>query len=241
MLYLEKNNLRRSFYLLFATGLFALLLVKDVPRTTDPMIMLWGTILFLGLLNKKKEICAKCLLLFMILFTITETPWEKVSGYQENEQLVREFKELVGRNSSMKLEPASGFTSSWKGIRTAVKQNHLLYEKNNIDFNHHFIHAQWFAMHPVFFKQHDISFKGIHRKYNSYYEYLLDKNTGIIGSKDKATTNQFLVNNLLKMYDEKFAEPGCSHKIKMVDQSEHFTINQIVKVCNSKPLHKNEN
>jgi len=236
MLYLEKNNLRRSFYLFFTMGLFALLLVKDVPRTTDPMIMLWGMILFLGLLNERKEICAKCLLLFMTLFTISETPWEKVRDYQENEQLVHEFKELVGRNSHMKLEPASGFTLSWKGVRTAVKQNHLLYEKDDIDFNHHFIHAQWFAMHPLFFKQHDISHKGIQRKYNSYYEYLLDKNTGIIGSKDKVTMNQFLVNNLLKIYDEKFAEPGCRHKVEMVDQSEHFMINRVVKVCNSSPL-----
>jgi len=232
ILYLEKNNLRRGYYILFTIGFFSLILVKDQQRTTLPVVMLWSMILVLTLLKNHKDTVLKIFLFFVIVHTVMETPWEKVTNYKQNEQLVSEFKNLVKRNGNMKLEPPSGFTASWKLTQTVLEQNHLLYEKDDVDFNHHLVLAQWFTMHPIFFEQHDITFKNTKRKFNTYYEYLLDVNTGIIGSKDRITINPFLAENLLRMYDEKFAvELACHHKIKIVDESEHFIVKQIVKEC----------
>lgn len=232
ILYLEKNNLRRSYYILFAIGFFSLILVKDQQRTTVPLIILWCTILFPALLKNHKENLSKVLLLFLIVYIASVTPWTKVTRYQQNEKLVHEFKDLANRNSHMKLETSSGFSTSWGLTQTVLEQNHLLHEKDGVYYdNDNLVLAQWFVLHPMFFEQHDISFKNIKRKYSTYYEYLLDDNTGVIGSKDKTTINPFLAGNLLRIYDTKFAEKGCHHEVKTLDESEHFLINAIVKVC----------
>lgn len=231
ILYVEKNNFRRGYYILFGIGFFSLILVKDQARTTLPMILLWSTILSFGLLENGKKMIVNILLLFMTIFMVTETSWSKIIDYKQNESLVGEFKKLVDRNGHMKLETPAFFTSSCDLTMVVLEQNHLLYEKGGVYYNNPLILAAWFTMHPIFFKQHDITFKNIKRKYNSYYEYLLDKDTGIIGSPGTTNLDPFLTGNLLRMYDEKFAEPGCRHKIDVADRSEHFIINRIVKVC----------
>lgn len=234
IVFLEKNNFRRSYLILFMLAFFALLLVRDAQRTTFPIIMLWSMILFLEYLKRNKMILLNTLLLSLFIYIMIETPWKKVTNYHQNEQLVREFKDLVNRNN-MKLEIPSGFTSSYELVVTVLKQNHLLQEKNWVDYNHYLLLSGWFTMHPLCLKQHDISFKKVKRKYNTYYEYLLDDKTGIIGSKGTTHINPFLANNLLRMYDEKFTQgTNCLHKVKVVDQSNHFIINQIVKVCEDK-------
>jgi len=70
------------------------------------------------------------------------------------------------------------------------------------------------------------------RKYSSYYEYLIDDHTGIIGSKEKTIIDKFLTKNLLRIYDEKFENNNsCYHKVEIVDQSKNFIISRIVKKC----------
>ena len=234
IVFLEKNNFRRSYLLLFMLAFFALLLVRDAQRTTFPIVILWSMILFLEYYKRNKIILLNSFLLSISIYIIIETPWRKVIDYQQNEQLVKEFKDLAHRNN-MKLEIPSGFTSSYELIVTVLKQNHLLQEKKWVDYNNYLLLSGWFTMHPLCLKQHDISFKKTKRKYNTYYEYLLDSKTGIIGSKNTTHINPFLSNNLLRMYDEKFTQgTDCLHKVKVVDQSNHFIINQIVKVCEQK-------
>ncbi len=232
IIYREKNNLRRGYYILFVMGFFALLLVKDTQRTTFPLMLMWSLLLFFELLEKRKDLAMKGLLFIVLLFVTVKVPWTKVTQYEKNEQLVTEFKDLVNRNN-MKLEISSGFTANWDLTIKVLMQGHLFYEKNWVDYRRHLLLSGWFTMHPLCLEQHDITFKNIKRKYNTYYEYLLDKKTGIIGDlKGKAHIRPFLANNLLRMYDEKFVkEPGCKHKIHIVDHSEHFVISQIVKEC----------
>ncbi len=232
IVYLEKNNLRRGYYILFVIGFLTLFMVKDTQRTTFPLLMMWSVLLFFELSEKRKDSLAKGLLTVLLLFVMIQIPWIKVIHYKQNEQMVSEFKDCMNRNS-MQLEMPVGFTASWKLSTTALMQNHLFQEKDWIEYHHDLLLSGWFTTHPFFFKQHNISFKNIKRKYDSYYEYLLDSNTGIIGDlKGKTHVNPFLSDNLLRMYDEKFAKgSGCYHKIKIVDQSEHFAIRQIVKVC----------
>ena len=138
---------------------------------------------------------------------------------------------LLAKNP-MQLEITSGFASSWELLTTVLKQNHLLDEKNWVDYNDDLLLSGWFTMHPLCLKQHNISFEGVKRKYDRYYDWLLDPHTGFIGSKGETKHIQpFLANNLLRVYDEKLAEPGCHHEVRKVDESKHFVIHQIIKVC----------
>jgi len=232
IIYREKNNLRRAYFILFVISFFTLLLVKDTQRTTFPLMLMWSLLLFFELLEKRENLKMKGLLFVVLLLTVVEIPWSKVTQYEKNEQLVTEFKDLVNRNN-MKLEISSGFTATWDLTIKVLMQGHLFYEKNWVDYRRYLLLSGWFTMHPLCLKQHDITFKNIKRKYNTYYEYLLNKKTGIIGDlKGEAHIRPFLANNLLRMYDEKFVKgSGCHHKIKIVDQSEHFAIRQIVKEC----------
>ena len=232
IVYIEKNNLRRTYYILFALGFLSLILVKDTQRTTFPLMLMWSLLFFFELLEKRKNLEMKGLLFVLLLFVTVEIPWTKVTQYQKNERLVSEFKDLINRNN-MELEISSGFTASWDLTIKVLMQGHLLYEKDWVDYRRYLLLSGWFTMHPLCLKQHDITFKNTKRKYNTYYEYLLDKKTGIIGDlKGKAHINPFLANNLLRMYDEKFVkEPGCNHKVRIVDHTEYFAIRQIVKVC----------
>lgn len=235
IVYLEKNNLRRGYYMLFAIGFITLFIVKDAQRTSFPLMMMWSGLIFLALMEKRKDSVLKGFLLVLLIFVMIEIPWSKITQYQKKEQLVTEFKDLVNRNH-MKLEMPAGFTASWELSAEVLKEGHLLREKDWLDYNRHFLLSGWFTMHPLFFKQHNISFKNVTRKYNSYYEYLIDRNTGIIGDLN-GTKNirPFLTDNLHRMYDEKFTNgSGCYHKVKIVDKSEHFAIRQIVKVCDEK-------
>ena len=83
--------------------------------------------------------------------------------------------------------------------------------------------------HSYFYRTHDISFKEERRKYKTFYEFLIDENTGFIGSK---IGNPAMSSAILKMYDEKYVhEENCHHEIKVLDESEHFSITQIIKKC----------
>jgi len=231
-MYIEKNNIRRGYYFIFMVGFFSLIFVKDVQRTTTPVILLWSMWLFIILQHWHKEFLTKVLLIALTVFIISDTSWIKVINYNKNEILLKEFKTLVERNKNMTLETPSGFFSSWKLTQKMLEQNHLYYEKEGLNYNENLVLAQWFTMHPLFFKQHNITFKDIKRKYRNYYEYLLNENTGTIGSKNKDGFNPFLKNNLLRIYDEKFMmKRKCHHVIKVVDESEHFIIKQMRIEC----------
>jgi len=231
LIVIEKSWARKGYLLLFGVGFEMLLLVKDVGRVTFPILLLWWMILILELLRTKREKLLNLLLPILILFVALQIPWNRLTQYEKNEALVKEFKALLRKNP-MELEITSGFTASWELLTTVLMQNHLLDEKNWVDYNQDLLLSGWFTMHPLCLKQHHISSDGIKRKYDRYYDWLIDPHTGIIGSKGETKhIRPFLADNLMRMYDEKMAEPGCHHEVRKVDESEHFIIHQIVKVC----------
>ena len=231
LIYDEKSNIRRGYFLLFGIGFVLLLLVKDVERVTFPLLLLWWMIVILEFIRNGRNKLLNISIPIVILFVLSQTPWFKLIDYQQNEALVKEFKAILKKNK-MQLEISSGFTASWDYLTTVLKQNHLMDEKNWVDYNNDLLLSGWFTQHPLCLKQHNISFEGVKRKYDRYYDWLLAPDTGIIGAKGETKhIRPFLANNLLRMYDEKLAEPGCRHEVKTVDESEHFIIHQIIKVC----------
>ncbi len=128
----------------------------------------------------------------------------------------------------MKYEPALGFPRSFQDTIIVLKQNRLFYESQWIQDGSMLL-AGWASRHPYFYKSHDISFKGEKRKYKTFYEFLMDENTGFIGSK---ISDPITNSSILKMYDKKYPlERDCHHVIKTLDESEHFSITQIIKKC----------
>lgn len=235
-----KSGLRIGWYLLFTMGLIALLVVKDVERVTLPLFLLWMMMLFVDLWyaksQKMKWIRQGLMLLIIIAvgnILVKKLPMDKITHYKEKEALFYEFKDIIQRNH-MHLEITSGFPSSWERLIEALMQNHLFDEKNWVGYDRELLLSGWLTKTPFPYKQHDISFDGVKRKYNNFHEWMLAKDSGFIGSKgERRHIRPFLKSNLMKMYDEKFPKEGCYHTPIVVDQSKHFIIHRIVQKCSN--------
>ena len=229
IIYKEQKNTSRLLYVFFAISFFILLVVRDMNRVSYPLTILWGTLLFLKLLKDQKITLLKGSIIIAVFLLILDLPRLRVYHYQENEKLKNEFIHLMNLYP-IKYEPAVGFPRSWGIIGRVFKQSHLFRESQWAPFNEDgLLIAGWTVRHPHFYKSHDISFKGEARKYKSFYDFIIDENVGFIGSKESDST---LNNTILKMYDKKYAhQVNCYHAIKVLGESEHFSITQIIKKC----------
>jgi len=87
------------------------------------------------------------------------------------------------------------------------------------------------SRHPYFYKSHHIS-RDKKRKYASYYDYLIGSESAFIGSKER---DEKINARILGMYDKLYGEKGeCVHKIKGIDESEHFSVVKVERVCSSR-------
>ena len=132
----------------------------------------------------------------------------------------------------MQLEITTGFTSSWEHLIETIMQNHLFDEKNWIDYYDDLLLQGWFSRVPLVYKQHNVSFNGIKRKYPHYHDWLLDPKSGFLGSTGESRhIRPFLSKNLMKMYDKKFPNKSCKHVAVLIDQTKHFIIHRVVQIC----------
>lgn len=230
LLFIERSIFSKLLYLLFIFGFFVLIIVRDYDRATFPLIILWGVLVTLQLLENKKIILLSIFLLITIPVLWSELKTDRIVAYKANEDLENEFLQIVN-SSPMQYEVSTGFPRNWNHyIDEVFDVAHIFDEK-------HWIHCSgdkvflsaWISRHPYFYASHDISSKGKQRKYKSFYEFLLDKKTRLIGPR---AGNQSINNFILKMYDKKHKLPqGCRHTIKISNETEHFSITQFTIKC----------
>lgn len=231
IVYKEPKNIPRALYILFAIGLLTLLLIRDLDRVTFPLIILWSILLFIKLLKDQEYTILKGFLSIAALILIVELPRDRVLKSQDNDKLKDEFVYLMNKYP-MKYEPALGFPRSFgreSGI--ALKQNRLFDEDQWISYNNPsgLLPSGWIVRNSYFYRTRDISFKGEKRKHKTFYEFLIDENTGFIGSK---TSDSSMNNTILRMYDKQYiSQKNCHHEIKVLDESKHFSITQIFIEC----------
>ncbi len=156
-------------------------------------------------------------------------PVNRILENTANEKLKKEFVQLVHKYP-IKYEVASSFPRALYDVGNVFMQSHIFDERQWIhSFRDNILFSAWISRHPYFYYSHNISFKGEKRKYDSFYEFLLDENTGFIGSK----ISDSQVNNVvLRMYDEKYTySESCYHEIKVLSETEHFSVTQLIKNC----------
>ena len=228
-MYKERSNFSRIFYLLFIFGFFSLTIVRDNDRAIFPIIVLWGILIFLKLLENQKIFLLKGFLLISIPILIMDLPINRILENTANEKLKKEFVQLVHKYP-MQYEVASSFPRVLYDVGNVFMQSHIFDEKQWIHPGRdNILFSAWISRHPHFYYSHNISFKGEKRKYDSFYEFLLDENTGFIGSK---ISDSKINNVVLRMYDEKYtSSEDCYHTIKVLSETEHFSLTQLVKNC----------
>jgi hypothetical protein len=235
---LYKSFLKFAGYFAFGATLILLLIVKDVDRVTMPMLLLWWVMVITDLWYIKKEkylLLRNTLLLGSILwvnyFLFHDIPWQRVTHFQQREAMAQELRTFLKKNK-MQLEITTGFTSSWDHLIETIMQNHLFDENNWIDYHDDLLLQGWFSRVPLVYKQHNVSFNGIKRKYEHYHDWLISPKSGFLGSTGEGRhIRPFLAQNLMRMYDEKFPKQGCKHIVALVDQSKHFVIHKVLQQC----------
>ena len=234
----HKSYLKLIGYLGFGSVLVLLLIVKDVDRVTMPMILMWWSMIISDLwcIEKREWLFVKKAIIvaslsWVLYYLFNDIPWNRITHYQAREAMVKELKELLNRNK-MQLEITSGFTSSWDNLVETIMQNHLFDEKNWIDYYDDLLLQGWFSRVPLVYKQHNISFNGVKRKYEHYHDWLLDPKSGFLGSTGETRhIHKFLRDNLMHLYDQKFPQKGCKHIVIPVDITQHFIIHRVTKLC----------
>jgi hypothetical protein len=226
-------------YLAFGSAVIALIIIKDVERVTIPIYFMWLFMLLSDIWYKKsrfKYINALFISLLIILASNTlyrYLPKDRIKNFKKREALAKELKDIIKRNN-MELEITTGFPASWEYLIEGIMQNHLFDEKNWVDYYDDLLLQGWFSRVPLVYKQHNISFNGVKRKYEHYHDWLISPKAGIIGSKGESKhIRVFLLRNLMKMYDKKFPKKGCYHQPIVVDESKHFIIHKVIYYCDN--------
>ncbi len=228
IIYKEEDKIPIILYTLFTAAIFALLAVRDYDRVTFALVILWSILILLKLLEDRRIILSRFFLLIIIFILIIEWPRDLILN-NSNNKLRNEFIHLMNKHP-MKYEVSTEFPRTWDFIGNVFIQHHLFSESQWISYDHdHLLFSAWTARHPYFYKSLDISYKSEKRKYTNFYEFLIDEGTAIIGSKlSNPTTNRAILN----MYDKKYpSKRKCHHIIKVLDESEHFSITQVINKC----------
>ncbi len=229
--YKEQKISPRILYVLFVIGLFTLFIVRDTWRVTFPLVMLWSILIFLKLFKDQKITLLKSFLLIAALIWIIELPIRRIIHNQENENLKNEFIHLAKIHPTMTYEIPYSFPRDYdSNLGAVLSQNHFFNEGQWVSVdNDKLLLPSWIIRHPYFYKSYEISTKEEKRKYKTYYEFLMDGNTGFIGSK---RTDSLLNTAILKMYDKHYpVQEDCHHAVKVIDELEHFSITQIIEKC----------
>ncbi len=234
----QKRNLKSlMLYTFFILGIFLLLVLRDVDRTTVPLLFLWFVILTLEFLEKNQG--RFFIFVYLLLSIYYFYPDFNKDTLIKTQKLRLEANALIVK-SGISCEPSINFPTSWRGIDEIFENYQLFNESNWINYtNGTFLPFAWRSRHRYFYKTHNISSSEVHRKYKNYHEFLLDEKTGFIGGKTILNSN--LSKAILTSYDiillNNDRNSTCHHKAVIVAESEHFSISQIKIIC-KKPFTK---
>ena len=229
---LNLRNRKGLFLLFLSLGVLLLLITRDVDRVTIPMIYMWAFILY-ETLRPYQKFRTIFLLMFVVILYYYESPLLGYRYYKENTALQKEAQELIKKSAKVYDVSINYPTAYSNELTTIFIANYLFHEDNWMPLNDkEILPGGWLSRHPFFYQSHHISDTKTKRKYTSYRDFLVDKDTAFFGGKFLVKDKSFKV-NLLKKYDDLYLKnrPGCVHKTVIINQSKHFAISQIKVVC----------
>jgi len=219
---------------LLVLGVILLLITRDVERVTVPLIILWAYVVFESL-KSHRIINTIFIFLFTYIFYYYASGQYGYRYFKENTLLQKEAHQLIAKSNKIceaSVNFPTGFTNE---VNSVFKANYLFHENNWLQLNNkEILPTGWLSRNTFFYNTHNISDAHTKRKYNNYYEYLIDDKTAFFGSRLLIPDESFKV-HLLGAYDNLYLKdrPNCKHKTFIVEESKHFAISQIRIDCNS--------
>ena len=231
LMYQNRKNWRVVLIPIFIMGIWFLIVMRDVDRVTIPLFIMWAFILTESI-KKHHIINTLFLFLFTLIFAYYSTASIGYRYFKENTALKLEARDLIEK-SGVACEISMNFPTKYSAELISLMQvNYLFHEKDWLKINQNeILPNNWISRHPFFYETHQISHNGIKRKFDNYHDFLLDDHTGFIGSKklQKSKGSHYL----LQQYDKQYLSnrPECRHVIKIVAESENFSISQMKIDC----------
>ncbi len=229
LIYREEKYYNKGVYTLFLIAVMTLIIVRDTERVTYPLIFLWSILIFMKLafINDLKLLKKSLIITSFIL--LVELPIGKIYKYNQNAELKDEAVELMAKYPDMKYASALGFPRSFGKLSIVLREAHLFDEKNWLSFEKNgILLAGWPSRHPYFYKTHNISFNNVKRKFDNFYQFMIDEHSAFIGTKD---VDEEFNKKILNLYDLKYGTNGINyHRIKVLDESKNFSLTKIIKV-----------
>ena len=219
---------------LLVLGVILLLITRDVERVTVPLIILWAYVVFESL-KSHRIINTIFIFLFTYIFYYYASGQYGYRYFKENTLLQKEAHQLIAKSNKIceaSVNFPTGFTNE---VNSVFKANYLFHENNWLQLNDkEILPTGWLSRNTFFYNTHNISDAHTKRKYNNYYEYLIDDKTAFFGSRLLIPDESFK-KYLLGAYDKKYLKdrPNCKHKTFIIDTSKHFAISQIRIDCNT--------
>jgi len=224
------------YYLSLFLFVFIILVVRDVERTSIPLLIALLCIIIESLqIIERPEDNFSFLLIIPISIFLLKIPNMIQTNYliiNEKNHLQNELIQLV-ENSDKTYIISIGFPSQFRYLNTIFLGNTLFNETNWIKFNkHNILMTGWLSRHPYFYRTHKISSFETKRKYDDYYGFLLSESTTFIGDKSQTNIQSELSKTILTVYDQIHNQAKeCSHKIIVTDTSPHFEVSKIINQC----------
>lgn len=228
LILLRYKNSRLFLYSSLIGGIILLILIRDVERTTIPLFLLWSFIVYEDSKESLKSYSKYFLLAFLCILIYYNNAFIINFDYKEKLVLQKEALSLI-QSSDVKVELSIYFPTDFK-FNEILSNNIMFDEINWINSKNNILPAGWTSRTDLFYKTHNISHNKDIRKYQNYYEFLMDNKTAFIGGKK---INQSLNNRVLKGYDQHYLpkDSTCKHKVYILKESSNFSITQIRLDC----------
>ena len=234
VLFNKKVKRTHKFLLIvFIVGFFMLLNIRNVPRVSFPLKLLWFYILFAMTKEHVKPRYIQYSIVFLSILLLFSLPINKIYGKYKYSFYRDEYVSVVKRHPNLIIENANGFPMP--NVTQTIDQLQLhLFDEDTWIYNEfrNVKFAGWTSRHPFFYKDHDISFHGITRKYDTYYDFMTSPQTAYIGANDH--NNENIISMILYHYNEISIKKNCQHRIVTIEATPHILLQRIV--CDKRGL-----
>jgi hypothetical protein len=222
--------------MLFTLSILVILAIRDVPRVSLPLLLMWFFLLYYLYEGYKLKFLMVIFAVYVGLFFANQAYSEiKLTIEDKNKD---RYTELNRKKQELyQVIRESGTVSEYsihvplRRISDLVKSNKLFDEENWLVMQDKLLMAGWLARHPYFYESHQISSYGIKRKYRNYYEFLISEDTSFIGLPTE-TIDTKAVQTVLNAYDERYLsnKNTCHHEFVVTEKKE-FWIAKMEVIC----------
>ncbi|WP_345986112.1 hypothetical protein WCX49_03075 [Sulfurimonas sp. HSL-1656] len=237
MVFYSRQRTKNIFFLLMITSYLLLLVnLRDVERVVLPVTLFAIIFLFYFIDEStlKSRLVSLAFLSLLILFLIPKAYQEFKESRLVSERQKNYYTELavLTKGNQSRIAIPVFFPVFFLNLNEVFKYHRVFDEGAWPHWGRaNYYVAGWLSRHPYFYRKHNISHGGIDRRFDSYYEFMMDENTTFLGGNATNIDIEQTHRRLLDYYDHHKANMGCKHKIVDMNSTLNFKLVRLSVEC----------